>query len=94
VSYICSRHYRAPELIFGATHYDTAIDVWSVGCVIAEMVLGEPIFCGESALDQLAEIIKILGTPTQAQILQMNPNSEEVKLPKIKAKPWNKVLIQ
>lgn len=55
------------------------------------MVLGEPIFCGESALDQLAEIIKILGTPTQAQILQMNNNSEEVKLPKIKAKPWNKV---
>jgi len=92
VSYICSRHYRAPELIFGATHYDCAIDVWSVGCVMAEMVLGEPIFCGESALDQLAEIIKILGTPTQTQIQQMNPNSEEVKLPKIKAKPWNKVL--
>jgi len=92
VSYICSRHYRAPELIFGAVHYDCAIDVWSVGCVMAEMVLGEPIFCGESALDQLAEIIKILGTPTQPQILQMNPSSEEVKLPKIKAKPWNKVL--
>jgi len=92
IAYICSRHYRAPELIFGATHYDCAIDVWSVGCVIAEMVLGEPIFCGESALDQLAEIIKILGTPTQAQVLQMNPRSEEVKLPKIKAKPWEKVL--
>jgi len=92
VSYICSRHYRAPELIFGATHYDCAIDVWSVGCVIAEMVIGEPIFCGESALDQLAEIIKVLGTPTQAQILQMNPNSDEVKLPKIKPRPWNKVL--
>jgi len=55
------------------------------------MVLGEPIFCGESALDQLAEIIKVLGTPTQEQILQMNNSSEEVKLPKIKAKPWNKV---
>ena len=62
-----------------------------IGCVIAEMVLGEPIFCGESALDQLAEIIKVLGTPTQEQILQMNNSSEEVKLPKIKAKPWNKV---
>jgi len=43
-------------------------------------------------LDQLAEIIKVLGTPTQAQILQMNPNSDEVKLPKIKPRPWNKVL--
>lgn len=60
--------------------------------MIAEMVLLEPIFCGESALDQLAEIIKVLGTPTQAQILQMNKNSDEVKLPKIKPKPWNKVI--
>ena len=40
VSYICSRYYRAPELIFGATDYTTAIDVWSVGCVVAELLLG------------------------------------------------------
>lgn len=92
VSYICSRYYRAPELIFGATFYDVAIDVWSAGCVIAEMILGEPIFLGESALDQLVEIIKILGTPTQSQISQMNPNSEEFRLPQIKAQAWSKVL--
>mmetsp|Transcript_27495 Transcript_27495/g.20657 ORF Transcript_27495/g.20657 Transcript_27495/m.20657 type:complete len:154 (-) Transcript_27495:243-704(-) len=40
VSYICSRYYRAPELIFGATDYTFAIDVWSAGCVIAELLLG------------------------------------------------------
>lgn len=40
VSYICSRYYRAPELIFGCTDYTPAIDVWSVGCVIAELMLG------------------------------------------------------
>lgn len=40
VSYICSRYYRAPELIFGATSYNQAIDVWSVGCVMAELLLG------------------------------------------------------
>lgn len=40
VSYICSRYYRAPELIFGATEYNNPIDVWSVGCVIAELLLG------------------------------------------------------
>jgi len=40
VSYICSRYYRAPELIFGATDYDPMIDVWSAGCVIAELLLG------------------------------------------------------
>lgn len=58
VSYICSRYYRAPELIFGAGDYTTAIDVWSSGCVMAEMILGEPIFAGESGIDQLVEIIK------------------------------------
>jgi len=46
VSYICSRYYRAPELIFGSTTYTTAIDVWSVGCVLAELLLGQPLFSG------------------------------------------------
>ena len=41
ISYICSRYYRAPELIFGATEYTTAIDMWSVGCVMAELLLGQ-----------------------------------------------------
>jgi len=62
-----------------------------IGCVIAEMILGEPLFLGDSALDQLVEIIKIMGTPTQTQILQMNPNSEEFRLPQIKAQAWSKV---
>jgi len=51
VSYICSRYYRAPELIFGATEYTNAIDVWSLACVIAELLLGEPLFPGESGVD-------------------------------------------
>ena len=51
ISYICSRCYRAPELIFGATQYHGYIDVWSIGCVIAEMINGEPFFLGESNLD-------------------------------------------
>ncbi len=63
------------------------------GCVIAEMYLGEPVFCGGSAVDQLAQIIKILGTPTQEQILQMNPNSRNVVLPNVKPTPWNKVAL-
>lgn len=41
ISYICSRYYRAPELIFGATEYATSIDIWSAGCVLAELLLGQ-----------------------------------------------------
>ncbi|RWV92200.1 hypothetical protein BHE74_00034987 [Ensete ventricosum] len=46
ISYICSRYYRAPELIFGATEYTTSIDMWSAGCVIAELLLGQVLFYG------------------------------------------------
>lgn len=91
VSYICSRYYRAPELIFGATNYTTKIDVWSAGCVMAELILGQPLFPGESGIDQLVEIIKILGTPSKDQIKNMNPNYMEHKFPQIKPIPLNKI---
>lgn len=91
VSYICSRYYRAPELIFGATNYTTNIDIWSTGCVMAELMLGQPLFPGESGIDQLVEIIKVLGTPTREQIKTMNPNYMEHKFPQIKAHPFPKV---
>ncbi len=109
VSYICSRYYRAPELIFGATNYTTnigapvlrfffgmplislSIDIWSTGCVMAELMLGQPLFPGESGIDQLVEIIKVLGTPSREQIKTMNPNYMEHKFPQIKPHPFSKV---
>jgi len=91
VAYICSRYYRAPELVFGATNYTTAIDVWSAGCVLAELLLGQPLFPGESGVDQLVEIIKVLGTPTREEIQAMNHTYTEYKFPQIKGSPWSKV---
>ncbi|MGL4948052.1 MAG: GSK family serine/threonine-protein kinase, partial [Mycoplasma sp.] len=91
IAYICSRYYRAPEWIFGATEYSNQIDVWSIGCVIAELIWGQPIFPGDSASDQWVEIIKILGTPTKEQILEMNPQYQEHKFPMIKPYSWTKV---
>ena len=91
LAYICSRYYRAPELIFGSTNYNSQIDVWSMGCVIAELVLGRPLFPGDTPSDQLVEIIKILGTPTKDDIISMNPQFEEQKFPPIKPTPWEKV---
>ncbi|KAJ8540087.1 hypothetical protein K7X08_026476 [Anisodus acutangulus] len=91
IAYICSRYYRAPELIFGPTECTTAVDMWSAGCVFAELLLGQPLFPGESVVDQLVEIIKILGTPTREEIRCMNPNYTEFKFPQIKAHPWHKL---
>ncbi|KAG6505081.1 hypothetical protein ZIOFF_037429 [Zingiber officinale] len=90
ISYICSRYYRAPELIFGAIEYGTSIDIWSAGCVLAELLLGQPLFPGESAVDQLVEVIKVLGTPTREEIRCMNPNYTDFRFPQIKAHPWHK----
>lgn len=91
VSYICSRYYRAPELIFGAAEYSIKIDIWSAGCVMGELLLGQPLFPGESGIDQLVEIIKVLGTPTREQIELMNPNYDDHKFPLIKPHPFSKV---
>lgn len=73
VSYICSRYYRAPELIVGCTVYTTKIDVWGLGCVIAEMFLGKPIFQGQSSELQLKEISKLLGPPPKTFFFKSNP---------------------
>jgi len=94
IAYICSRYYRAPELIFGNTAYTTEVDVWSTGCVVAEMFLDQPLFPGDSNSDQLFEIIKVLGTPTQDQVRSMNPNMKEFVFPQIKAYSWKKVFKQ
>jgi len=58
---------------------------------MAELMLGQPLFPGESGIDQLVEIIKVLGTPTREQIRTMNPNYMEHKFPQIKPHPFSKV---
>lgn len=73
VSYICSRYYRAPELIVGCSLYTTKIDIWGLGCVIAEMFLGKPIFQGTSPETQLKEIAKLLGPPPNTFFFKSNP---------------------
>lgn len=62
-----------------------------LGCVGAELLLGQPLFPGDSGVDQLVEIIKVLGTPTREEISAMNSNYTEFKFPQIKACQWRKV---
>ncbi|KAF7731524.1 hypothetical protein EC973_009288 [Apophysomyces ossiformis] len=61
-TYIQSRFYRSPEVILGSS-YSMAIDMWSVGCILAELFTGHPIFAGENEQDQLACIMEIRGVP-------------------------------
>jgi cyclin-dependent kinase 7 len=60
---VCTRWYRSPEILYGAQYYGTKVDIWSLGCVFAELVLGKPLFMGSSEIDQLSKIFGIRGNP-------------------------------
>ncbi|RUO96169.1 serine/threonine-protein kinase pef1 [Jimgerdemannia flammicorona] len=58
--------YRAPDVLLGSRSYSTSIDIWSAGCIMAEMYTGRPLFPGTTNEDQLLKIFRLMGTPTEA----------------------------
>ncbi|MEE6481062.1 hypothetical protein FKM82_012748 [Ascaphus truei] len=93
--YVVTRWYRAPEVILNWMHYTQTVDIWSVGCIMAEMFTGRPLFKGNDHLDQLTEIMKVTGTPTQdfVQKLQSPDAKNYIKsLPKVQKKDFGAVL--
>ncbi|XP_061826087.1 mitogen-activated protein kinase 12 [Nerophis lumbriciformis] len=92
--YVVTRWYRAPEVILSWMHYTQTVDIWSVGCIMAEMLQGKPLFKGNDHLDQLTEIMKITGTPSQEFVAKLE--SEDAKsyikgLQKVEKKDLQKV---
>jgi len=67
-TYIQSRFYRAPEIMLGIS-YTSAIDMWSLGCIIIELNIGYPLFTGEDESEQLAMIIEYLGVPPPKMVI-------------------------
>lgn len=61
---VATRWYRAPELLFGSRRYDAGVDVWAVGCVLAQLLTLSPLLPGESDIDQLLKVVAFLGSPT------------------------------
>eukprot|EP00919_Chromeraceae_sp_WS-2016_P008351 GHVR01019726.1.p1 GENE.GHVR01019726.1~~GHVR01019726.1.p1 ORF type:complete len:298 (-),score=63.99 GHVR01019726.1:209-1102(-) len=87
--------YRAPDVLMGSRKYSTPVDVWSIGCIFAEMSNGRPLFPGSSDSDQLVRIFKLLGTPTAA----MWPTAVELPgwkndFPQYQAHRWASVVPQ
>ena len=66
--YVVTRWYRAPELLLSCDHYSAAIDVWSVGCILAELLRRKPYFPGKNYMDQLTIIIMQLGMPSPKEL--------------------------
>ncbi|KAH6581894.1 hypothetical protein BASA50_009641 [Batrachochytrium salamandrivorans] len=63
--YVSTRYYRAPEIMLTWQRYDKAVDVWSAGCILAEMINEVPLFAGKNHVDQFAQIVRILGSPPE-----------------------------
>jgi len=66
--YVATRWYRAPEILLGSTRYTKGVDMWSVGCIMAELLGGKPIFPGNSTMNQLDKIIEVTGKPSPEDI--------------------------
>ena len=64
LAYICSRYYRCPELILGATHYSTKVDIWSLGCCLGEILINRPLFDGNNNSAVFVKIIRLIGSPS------------------------------
>ncbi|XP_051128752.1 probable serine/threonine-protein kinase At1g09600 [Andrographis paniculata] len=64
-SHIVTLWYRAPELLLGATHYGPAVDLWSAGCILAELYAGAPIMPGRNEVEQLHKVFKLCGSPSE-----------------------------
>lgn len=78
--YIATRWYRAPELLFSSCHYDTAVDMWACGCILAELISGRPLFPGASTIDQLERVISFTGKPSKEEIESMKSDTVETLL--------------
>ena len=66
--YVATRWYRAPEILLGSNKYTKGVDMWSLGCILAELLLGKPVFPGTSTLNQLDRVMELIGRPSQDDI--------------------------
>jgi mitogen-activated protein kinase 1/3 len=93
--YVVTRWYRAPEVVLLASEYTKSIDVWSVGCILCEMIGRKPIFTGKDHLDQIKKIIAVVGTPQQQDMEWLPPKSPAInfikKCPVSAKQPWESI---
>ncbi|EDR14096.1 uncharacterized protein LACBIDRAFT_244909, partial [Laccaria bicolor S238N-H82] len=93
--YVATRWYRAPEIMLAFRRYNTAIDVWSIGCILAELLLGKPLFKGKDYVDQLNKVLDVLGTPDESVIRKIGSDKAQAyvrSLPSKKSVPLRKIL--
>ncbi|KAJ3126871.1 Mitogen-activated protein kinase [Physocladia obscura] len=66
--YVATRYYRAPEVVLSPKHYSKSLDIWSVGCIQGELMIGKVLFRGEDYIDQLQRVFSVIGTPPDSAL--------------------------
>ncbi|XP_011504170.1 PREDICTED: cyclin-dependent kinase 20 [Ceratosolen solmsi marchali] len=91
---VATRWYRAPELLYGARFYSSAIDLWSVGCIFGEMLNNSPLFPGDSDIEQLAIVLGHLGSPTAESWPELTslPDYNKITFPYNKGILWERII--
>lgn len=79
-----TRWYRAPEVILNAKKYNEKLDVWSIGCILAEILGKQPLLPGNDYLDQVNKIVNVLGSPTEEQMAFISNESAKKYIRKLK----------
>lgn len=83
---VCTRWYRAPELLWGSTSYSYQVDIWSSGCILAEMIQHWPLFKGDTDIEQLSLIVQSLGNPEPGEYTNNLPDYSKIQFIKIDSK--------
>lgn len=73
--YVSTRYYRAPEIMLTWRRYNEKVDIWSAGCIFAEMILGKPLFPGKNHINQFMVITQILGSPPENVIANITSDN-------------------
>jgi len=98
--YVGTRWYRAPEIVLTSMEYTAAVDIWSVGCILGELIGRVPMFRGSDFLDQIRSICEVLGTPSDADLCFIPPENEaarnfiKTRFPSLRRKDWNEMYPQ
>jgi len=90
--YVATRWYRSPEILLQTSSYNSPVDLWACGCILAELYRCQTLFPGSSSIDTLNKIVAVLGTPSVEQWPDVVQVAGGFKFPKCTAQPWAKVM--
>ncbi|XP_020632005.1 mitogen-activated protein kinase 14-like [Orbicella faveolata] len=94
--YVATRWYRAPEIMLNWMHYNQTVDIWSVGCIMAELLTSKTLFPGNDHIDQLTRIMQLVGKPDEEFLSKISSDSARsyiASMPDFKKRPFSEVFL-